>query len=83
MPSPIECDIISVDGEKLLSVRLSTVPQRGDELDLDLGRKQTGGGTYRIVDVRYHLYPRTLAGMRWAFRTDDLVGISIFVEPTR
>jgi hypothetical protein len=49
------------------------VPRVGEELDLDLDRHQAGG-VYRVVRVRYHVRPRALV------RTDDLLGISIFVE---
>lgn len=77
MPSlaPIECDIVDVaSGETLRTVRLSVVPRVGEELDLDLNRQHTGGGVYRIVGIRYHVRPRALV------RTDDLLGISVFVE---
>jgi len=77
MPSlaPIECDIVDVArGETLRTVRLSVVPRIGEELDLDLDRKNAGGGVYRIVRIRYHVRPRALV------RTDDLLGISVFVE---
>ena len=77
----IECDIINAsDGRKLRMLRLSLVPQSGDELDLDLGAHQSGN-LYRIVQVRYHVRPRKLAGARWAFRTDDLIGMSLYVTP--
>lgn len=77
MPSsaPIECDIVdATSGEKLRTVRLSAVPRVGEELDLDFSRQQAGGGIYRIVRVRYHVRPRALV------RTDDLLGISVFIE---
>jgi hypothetical protein len=77
MPStaPIECDIVEATrGETLRTVRLSVVPRVGEELDLDLDRQQ-GGGIYRVVRIRYHVRPRALV------RTDDLLGISVFVEP--
>ena len=75
-PAPIECDIVNtVDGQTLRTVRLSVVPRIGEELDLDLDRQHAGGGVYRIVRIRYHVRPRTLV------RTDDLLGISVFVEP--
>ena len=75
-PAPIECDIVNtVDGQTLRTVRLSVVPRIGEEIDLDLDRQHAGGGVYRIVRIRYHVRPRTLV------RTDDLLGISVFVEP--
>ena len=77
MPSiaPIECDIVdSARGETLRTVRLSVVPRVGEELDLDLDRQTGGGGVYRVVRIRYHVRPRALV------RTDDLLGISVFVE---
>jgi hypothetical protein len=77
MPSiaPIECDLINAaDGQKLRTVKLSAVPQTGDELDLDFGGD--GQGVYRVVRVRYHIRPRKLV------RTDDIIGISIFVAPS-
>jgi hypothetical protein len=50
------------------------VPRVGEELDLDLDRQSPGGGVYRVVRIRYHVRPRALV------RTDDLLGISVFVE---
>jgi hypothetical protein len=50
------------------------VPRVGEELDLDLDRQNAGGGLYRVVRIRYHVRPRALV------RTDDLLGISVFVE---
>jgi hypothetical protein len=76
MPStaPIECDLINAaDGQKLRTVKLSVVPQTGDELDLDFVGDQQG--IYRVVQVRYHIRPRKLV------RTDDIIGVSIFIEP--
>lgn len=74
-PAPIECDIVdTADGHTLRTVRLSVVPRIGEELDLDLDRQRTGGDLYRIVRIRYHVRPRALV------RTDDLLGISLFVE---
>lgn len=76
MPSvaPIECDIVeAARGETLRTVRLSVVPRVGEELDLDLDR-QHASGVYRVVRIRYHVRPRALV------RTDDLLGISVFVE---
>lgn len=70
--APIECDLVNVaDGQKLKTVRLSAVPETGDEIDLDLGGDDQT--LYRVVRVRYHIRPRTLV------RTDDVIGISIFV----
>lgn len=77
MPSlaPIECDIVDTsDGQTLRTVRLSVVPRIGEELDLDLERQRPGKGLYRVVRIRYHVRPRALV------RTDDLLGISLFVE---
>jgi hypothetical protein len=75
MPSAsIECDLINEsDGQKLRTVRLSVVPHVGDELDLDFGGEQHAG--YRVSRVRYHIRPRKLV------RTDDVIGVSIFVVP--
>jgi hypothetical protein len=68
----IECDLINQDdGEKLRTVRLSVVPQSGDVLDLDFGEGQPG--LFRIEEVRYHIRPRMVV------RTDDVIGVSIFV----
>jgi hypothetical protein len=70
--APIECDLVNVaDGQKLKTVRLSAVPETGDEIDLDLGGDDQT--LYRVVRVRYHIRPRTLV------RTDDVIGSSIFV----
>jgi hypothetical protein len=70
----IECDIINAaDGQKLRTVRLSVVPRTGDVLDLDFGEDQQG--VVRVVEVRYHIRPRKLV------RTDDIIGVSIFVGP--
>ena len=78
--TPIDCDIINaVDGIKLSSVRLSVLPQRGDAIDLDLG-PQLSGSLFRVAELRFHVRPRSLAGMRWAFRTDDLIGVSVYVR---
>jgi hypothetical protein len=72
---PVECDLINAaDGQKLKTVRLSAVPQAGDELDLDLGRDRQS--VYRVVKVRYHIRPRMVV------RTDDVIGVSIFISPT-
>jgi hypothetical protein len=76
MPSiaPIECDVVEAsDGRTIRTVRLSVVPRIGEEIELDLGG-EPGGGQYRIVRVRYHVRPRAVV------RTDDLLGISLFVE---
>ena len=70
----IECDLInSADGQKLRTVRLSDVPRIGDELDLDFGEDQQA--LFRVVVVRYHIRPRKLV------RTDDIIGISVFIAP--
>ena len=69
-----ECDIIdSTDYRTLRTIHLSTIPRVGEELDLDLGKKP-GGGVYLVVRIRYHVRPRALV------RTDDLFGVSIFVD---
>ncbi len=70
----IECDLIDEsDGQKLRTVRLSALPRAGDELDLDFGGDQQA--VYRVVRVRYHIRPRKLV------RTDDIIGVSIYVAP--
>jgi hypothetical protein len=75
MPAIIECDLINAaDGQKFRTVRLSAVPQAGDELDLDLGERHQA--VYRVVRVRYHVRPRKLV------RIDDIIGVSIFLAPT-
>lgn len=72
--APIECDLINAaDEQKIRTVRMSTVPQVGDELDLDFGSDQQA--LFRVVQVRYHIRPRKLV------RTDDIIGVSIFIEP--
>jgi hypothetical protein len=72
--APIECDLINAaDEQKLRTVRLSAIPQKGDELDLDFGEDQQS--VYRVVRVRYHIRPRKLV------RTDDIIGVSIFLAP--
>jgi len=45
----------------------------GDEVDLDFGADQQE--VFRVVQVRYHIRPRKLV------RTDDIIGVSIFVAP--
>jgi hypothetical protein len=68
----IECDLINAaDGQKLRTVRLSVVPRSGEEVDLDFGEDQQG--VFSVVQVRYHIRPRKLV------RTDDVIGVSIFV----
>jgi hypothetical protein len=70
--APIECDVINaVDGQKLRTVKLSAMPRAGEELDLDFGGDQQG--VFRVLQVRYHIRPRKLV------RTDDVIGVSIFV----
>lgn len=72
--APIECDLINAaDGQKIRTVRMSAVPRVGDELDLDFGSDQQG--LFRVVQVRYHIRPRKLV------RTDDVIGVSIFIAP--
>jgi hypothetical protein len=74
MTTSIECDLIlEAGGQKLRTVKLSAVPRAGDELDLDLGSEEQR--MYRVVSVRYHIRPRKLV------RTDDIIGISVFVSP--
>ena len=78
----MDCDIVNVaDGAKVCSIRLSVMPRTGDVIDLDIGSPAAGGDLFRVVEVRYHVRPRKLAGVRWAFRTDDLVGVSLYVTP--
>jgi hypothetical protein len=77
MPSlaPIECDLIDVvSAEKLRTLHLSVIPRVGEELQIDLGDRDPSSGTYRVERVLYHLRPRMLV------RTDDLFGVSIFIE---
>ena len=77
MPSlaPVECDLVDVSsGEKLRTVRLPLIPRIGEELDLDLGNRGNSG-IHRVVRVLYHVRPRKLV------RTDDLFGLSIYIEP--
>jgi hypothetical protein len=70
----LECDLINADdGQKLRTVRLSVIPRIGEELDLDVGGKE--GGTYRVLRVRYHVRPRKVV------RTDDMIGVSLFIAP--
>jgi hypothetical protein len=74
MAASIECDLIlELDGQKLRTVQLSAVPRAGDELDLDFGGGQQA--MYRVVRVRYHIRPRKLV------RTDDIIGVSVFISP--
>lgn len=77
MPSlaPFECDLIdAVSNEKLRTVRVSVIPHVGEELDLDLGARESATGNYRVARVLYHVRPRTLV------RNDDLFGVSIYIE---
>ena len=76
MPSlALECDLIDASSaEKLHTVRLSVVPRVGEELDLDLGSRETPV-VYRVVRVLYHVRPRKLV------RMDDLFGVSIYIKP--
>ena len=79
MPSlrPFECDLIeSSTNEKLRTVQLSVIPRVGEELDVDLGEREAASGIYRVARILYHLRPRKVV------RTDDLIGISIYVERT-
>ena len=72
--APIECDLINeADGQCLRTVRLSVVPRTGEVLDLDFGDDRQS--IVRVVEVRYHVRPRTLV------RTDDIIGVSIFFTP--
>ena len=74
--APLECDLIDVaSAEKVRTVHLPVVPRVGEELDLDLGGQGAGEGLYRIVAVRYHLRPRRVV------RTDDLLGVSLYIAP--
>ena len=78
----MDCDIVnSNDGRKVCSIRVSVVPRQGEVIDLDVDDHQSGSELIRVVEVRYHVRPRKLAGVRWAFRTDDLVGVSLYVTP--
>ena len=72
----IECDVVvAATGQKLRTLNLSVVPRAGEELDLDLGgREGAAEGLFRIVRVRYHARPRAIV------RTDDLLGVTLYVE---
>jgi hypothetical protein len=75
---PLECDIVdAVTGDKLHTVSLARVPRVGEELDVDSGGRDAGDGVYRVIRVRYHVRRRKVV------RTDDLIGISLYVEPVR
>jgi hypothetical protein len=70
----IECDLINAaDGQKLRTVRLSAIPRIGEEVDLDLGGSDRG--LYHVLRVRYHVRPRKVV------RTDDMIGVSLFIAP--
>ena len=72
--APIECDLIdSIDSQKIRTVRMATLPSAGDEIDLDLGDDRQA--VFRVVRLRYHVRPRKLV------RTDDVIGVSIFIAP--
>ena len=75
---PLECDIVdAVTGDKLHTVSLARVPRVGEELDVDSGGRDVGDCVYRVIRVRYHVRRRKVV------RTDDLIGISLYVEPVR
>lgn len=75
--SAIECDIIeSSTGRKLRTVKVTVVPRENDEIDLDLGGKGADEGLYRVVRVRHHFRPRKIV------LTEDLIGVSLYVELT-
>jgi hypothetical protein len=72
---PVECDIVDArTDEKLHTISLARVPRVGEELDVDAGGRDARDGVYRVLRVRYHVRRRKFV------RTDDLIGISLYVE---
>ena len=72
---PLECDVVdAATDEKLHTISLARVPRVGEELDVDSGGRDARDGVYRVLRVRYHVRRRKIV------RTDDLIGISLFVE---
>ena len=75
--APLEVDLVDVITDATVrTVNLALVPRIGEQLYLDLGGQGSGEGVYRVVSVRYHLRPRMIV------RTDDLFGITLYVERT-
>lgn len=73
--APLECDVIdAVTDEKLHTVSLAMVPRVGEELDVDSGGRDPRDGVYRVARIRYHVRRRKIV------RTDDLIGISVYVD---
>jgi len=75
--APLEVDLVDArTGATVRTVKLALVPRIGEEMHLDLGGRDRGEGVYRVVSVRYHLRPRMIV------RTNDLFGITLYVERT-
>ena len=75
MGGALECDVVdAATGEKLHTISLALVPRVGEELDVDSGGRDHRDGVYRIVRIRYHVRHRKIV------KTDDLIGISLYVE---
>jgi hypothetical protein len=75
MATAIECDVVdAATDEKLHTIHLALVPRVGEELDVDSGGRDRRDGVYRVVRIRYHVRRRKIV------RTDDLIGISLYVE---
>lgn len=75
MLEPHECDIVdAATDEKLHTIKLAFVPRVGEELDVNAGFRDRRDGVYRIVRIRYHVKCRKIV------KTDDLLGISLYVE---
>lgn len=73
--SQIEVDLIDApSGEKLRMVHIAAIPRVGEEMVLDLGEREGQQFLYRVVRVLYHVRPRKIV------RTDDLIGIALYVE---
>ena len=73
--APVECDLINAStAAKLHTVRLSVIPRVGEEMDLDVGGRESSI-IYQVVRVLYHVRPRKVV------RTDDLFGVSIYIKP--
>ena len=73
--APLEVDLVDAStGDTLRTVNLALVPRIGEQLYLDLGGHGAGEGVYRVASVRYHLRPRMIV------RTDDLFGITLYIE---
>jgi hypothetical protein len=74
----MECDVVdAMTGEKLHTISLARVPRVGEELDVDSGGRDAGDDVYRVVRIRYHVRRRKIV------KTDDLIGISLYVDRVR